>query len=87
MLVVGNASTKSRSWAPGAGHQLPLTLANWMTGLWPIAVIRAGDLNDCNAAKAAGQRPFVCVGNRPIAVIRAMKLHAFKQTLRRQRCW
>jgi len=33
-----------------AGHQLPLTLANWMTAMWPIAVIRPKDLSANNAA-------------------------------------
>ena len=36
---------------PGPGHELLLTLANWMTAMWPIAVIRPGDLNDSNAAE------------------------------------
>lgn len=26
-------------WAPGLAHQLPLTLANPVTAMWPIAVI------------------------------------------------
>jgi hypothetical protein len=39
---------------PPVGHQLPFTLANPVTAMWPIAVIRPVDLNDSNAAKAAG---------------------------------
>jgi hypothetical protein len=41
------------SWPSSVGHQLPLTLANWMTAMWPIAVIRPADLSDSNAAVAA----------------------------------
>jgi hypothetical protein len=39
---------------PALGHLLPLTLANWVTAMWPIAVIRPKDLSASNAAKADG---------------------------------
>jgi hypothetical protein len=54
VLNVSNVAMNSPAGAPGIGHQLPLTLANPMTAMWPIAVIRPGNLSGSNAAKAAG---------------------------------
>jgi hypothetical protein len=53
-LNVGKVASNLSTGAPGLGHQLPLTLANPVTAMWPIAVIRLVDLNDSNAANPAG---------------------------------
>jgi hypothetical protein len=48
--LAANVSYLARLRTDPPGHQLPLTLANPVTAMWPIAVIRPVDLNDSNAA-------------------------------------